>query len=265
MTIAGSDSGGGAGLQADLRTFAALGVYGTCVVTAVTAQNSREVMGQETLSAGMVGAQVEAVMRDIGCAAAKTGMLGNAGIVGAVAEAVRQYRIERLVVDPVLAASSGGDLLPPEALDTLRDLLLPLALVLTPNLPEAERLVGSSIESPEDRREAARRLHAMGARTVVIKGGHAHGTPGPSATDLYFDGKDFREFSAPRIDTPHTHGTGCTFSAAIAAHLARGAAPERAVELAKAFVTEAIRHAFPLGRGPGPVHQLHGLWESSPR
>ena len=260
LTIAGSDSGGGAGIQADLRTFAALGVYGTCVLTAVTAQNSREVLRQEALSPGMVRAQLEAVMRDIGCEAAKTGMLGNAGIVAAVTDAVREYRIEQLVVDPVMAASSGGDLFAPEALDSLRDLLLPLALVLTPNLPEAERLVGSPLESPEAVRRAARRLHAMGARKIVIKGGHTHGSPSPSATDLFYDGKDFRELTAPRLDTPHTHGTGCTFSAAIAAHLARGADVERAVELAKAFVTEAIRHGFPLGHGPGPVHQLHALW-----
>ncbi len=265
LTIAGSDSGGGAGIQADLRTFAALGVHGTCVTTAVTAQNSREVTGQETLSPGMVRAQLAAVLSDIGCEAAKTGMLGNAAIVAAVAEAVREYAIDRLVVDPVMAASSGGDLLAPEALDTLRDLLLPLALVLTPNLPEAERLVGMPIESPDAVRQAARRLHAMGARTVVIKGGHSHGPPSPSATDLYFDGKDFREFTAPRIDTPHTHGTGCTFSAAIAAHLARGAEPEQAVALAKAFVTEAIRHGFPLGHGAGPVHQMHALWASGQR
>jgi hydroxymethylpyrimidine/phosphomethylpyrimidine kinase len=249
MTIAGSDSGGGAGVQADLKTFQALGVYGASTLTAITAQNTVGVMAVHEIPTEIISAQIDAVVSDIGVDAAKTGMLSSVEIIGTVAERIRHWGLERLVVDPVMVAKSGDRLLREDAVQALVQELLPLALVLTPNIPEAEVLVGRALESDADIRQAAREILAMGPRTVVMKGGHRAG----DATDLLFDGRDFVALSSERFDTPNTHGTGCTFSAAIAAGLARGLTVEDAVSEAKRYVSEAIRLSVPLGGGHGPV------------
>ncbi len=254
LTIAGSDSGGGAGIQADLKTFTVYGVYGMTAITAVTVQNTEGVFGVVELPPDVVAAQVDVVARDIGVDAAKTGMLANAGIVEAVAEAVRRNGIERLVVDPVMRAKSGDPLLRPEAEQALIRHLLPRAWVVTPNLPEAERLAGFPIRTRGDMERAARTIHALGPRAVVVKGGHLEG--GVTADDLLYDGETFVWLTAPRVATRHTRGTGCTFSAAIAAGLARGWDLRTAVEKAKAFVTRSIERAPGLGRGHGPLHHM---------
>ncbi|HEU5230330.1 MAG TPA: bifunctional hydroxymethylpyrimidine kinase/phosphomethylpyrimidine kinase [Ktedonobacteraceae bacterium] len=248
LTIAGSDSGAGAGIQADLKTFAALGVYGLSALTALTAQNTLGVHAIMDAAPEFVEAQIDAVLEDIGTNAAKTGMLSSPDIIRAVASRVRKWQL-RLVVDPVMTAKGGDLLLQPEAVATLRTELLPLAEVVTPNLPEAEVLVGRRIETLDDMREAATILHELGPKHVVIKGGHRATEP----VDIYFDGTNFIELRAERIQTMHTHGTGCTFSAAIAAFLARGFSVEQAVTEAKHYITEAIRHAPALGHGHGPV------------
>jgi hydroxymethylpyrimidine/phosphomethylpyrimidine kinase len=258
LTIAGSDSGAGAGIQADLKTFAALGVYGTSVITAVTAQNTRGVNKIAALAPEMVTAQIEAVVTDIGAHALKTGMLANAAIIASVAEIVNKYRLRNLVVDPVMVATSGDLLIKKNAVAALRARLMPLATVVTPNVPEAEELTGMTLTRPDDFAEAARRIVAMGAGSVIIKGGHRAGP----ALDLFYDGRIFRRLHARRIRTKNTHGTGCTFSAAIAAYLARGENIETAVVLAKKYITSAIAHAFAVGSGHGPVHHFHRFWKS---
>jgi hydroxymethylpyrimidine/phosphomethylpyrimidine kinase len=257
LTIAGSDSGAGAGIQADLKTFAALGVYGTSAVTAVTAQNTLGVTGIAALAPAMVVAQIEAVLADIGADAVKTGMLANAPIIKAVAAAIRRTKLRNLVVDPVMVATSGDLLLKKNAVAALRDSLVPLATVVTPNVAEAEELTGIHLRTAEDFSEAARRIVAMGAASVVIKGGHRAGP----AVDLFYDGRHFRPLRAARIRTKNTHGTGCTFSAAIAAYLARGEKVETSAVLAKRYITGAIAKAFPVGAGHGPVHHFHKLWK----
>jgi hydroxymethylpyrimidine/phosphomethylpyrimidine kinase len=249
MTIAGSDSGGGAGIQADLKTFQALGVYGASTLTAITAQNTLNVRAVHEIPIELIGAQIDAVMEDIGVDAAKTGMLSSAEIIGTVAERIRFWRLDRLVVDPVMVSKSNDRLLREDAVQALVRDLLPLALVLTPNVPEAEVLVGRSLSTDDEIRTAAREIHALGPRTVVMKGGHRQG----EAVDLLFDGQTFHEFSSERFDTPNTHGTGCTFSAAIAAGLAQGLDVIDAVGTAKRYVSEAIRRSTPLGGGHGPV------------
>lgn len=254
LTIAGSDSGGGAGIQADLKTFSALGVYGMTAITAVTVQNTLGVTGFEAMSPSNVRDQIDAVSSDIGVDAAKTGMLANAAIVEAVAGAVEAAGIPNLVVDPVSVSKHGHALLAPDAVEVLRILVLPLATVVTPNLPEAESLSGLRVETPDDMRRAAEAIAELGPRAVLVKGGHA--ATGDVSTDLLFVAGEETWLTAPRVDTRHTHGTGCTLSAAIAAHLARGAGLLEAVRAGKAFVTEAIRHALPLGAGIGPVDQL---------
>ncbi len=260
LTIAGSDSGGGAGIQADLKTFAALGVYGTSVITSVTAQNSVGVQGVHDLPPEFVGRQVDSVLEDIVIDAAKTGMLSNAAITGIVAEKVKAHRIARLVVDPVMVAKSGASLLQPDAVKALIERLLPLALVVTPNLQEAGALSEVRIDGLDAMRVAATRIHALGPRYVVVKGGHLRGR----ATDLLFDGSTFTELDAERIDTRHTHGTGCVFSAAIAAELAKGSPVPEAVALAKRFVTAAIGHGFQLGKGHGPTDPMAAAQHLSP-
>jgi hydroxymethylpyrimidine/phosphomethylpyrimidine kinase len=249
MTIAGSDSGGGAGIQADLKTFQALGVYGASTLTAITAQNTVGVRAVHEIPTDVIAAQIDAVVEDIGVDAAKTGMLSSAEIIATVADRLRHWRLERLVVDPVMVAKSGDRLLREDAVHALVHELLPLAMVLTPNLPEAEVLVGRSLASDEEIRQAARDIFDLGPRAVVIKGGHRAG----DATDVLYDGRAFHVFEAEHVDTPNTHGTGCTFSAAIAAGLARGEDVVDAVESAKHYVNEAIRRSTPLGRGHGPV------------
>ena len=253
LTIAGSDSGGGAGIQADLKTFAAHGVYGLSAITAITAQNTRGVSAVEVLTPGIVVAQVAAVVDDFAVGAVKTGMLANAAVVGAVARVLRVAHVGPLVVDPVMVAKSGDRLLDDQAIGALMRELLPLAAVVTPNLPETEALAGLAIRSPEDQREAARRIAGTGAQAVIVKGGHADT---PDIVDLLFDGRSFTEFRHERVPGTSTHGTGCTFSAAIAAQLALGRGIEEAIPLAQAYVAKAIRNAPGLGTGHGPMGHL---------
>ena len=254
LTIAGSDSGGGAGIQADLKTFAALGVFGTCAVTALTDQNTRGVSGIHSVPADFVELQIAAVMEDIGADAAKTGMLANREIILAVARAVERYGIERLVVDPVLVSQHGAALLAADALDALVAALLPRALVVTPNTEEAGRIAGVEVSDRASQQRAAREIARLGPRYVLIKGGHL--PDADSATDLLYDGHDFEELTRARVATMHTHGTGCTLSAAIAAYLALGQPPERAIAHAKEFVTRAIEHGLDVGTGQGPVDPM---------
>ena len=256
LTIAGSDSGGGAGIQADLKTFSAYRVFGMSVITAVTAQNSLGVQGVENLPPAFVARQLRAVLEDFGADAAKCGMLSTAPIIDAVAAELARHRIEKLVVDPVMVAKSGDRLLQADAVAALSDRILPLALVVTPNLPEAEVLAGMRVVEPEHMEEAARRIHGMGPRYVLVKGGHLKG----DATDLLWNGREFTRFTAPRIDSANTHGTGCTFSAAIAAGLARGQALGDAIRSAKAYVTRAIREGFAAGRGVGQLRHFIQDW-----
>jgi hydroxymethylpyrimidine/phosphomethylpyrimidine kinase len=254
LTIAGSDSGGGAGVQADLRVFAVLGVHGSSAVTALTAQNTLGVRGVLETPPDFVRAQIDAVMEDIGADAVKTGMLSSSAIVETVADAIKRHRIRNLVVDPVMVAKGGGRLLRDDAVQALREKLLPLAKIATPNTEEALVLTGMSrISNRDELEEAARRIHALGPAAVLLKGGHLGGE---TSDDLWFDGKNFETLPGIRHDNRHTHGTGCTLSAAIAAWLARGAEPFEACQKAKDYVAEAIRSARPLGRGVGPVNHL---------
>jgi len=254
LTIAGSDSGGGAGIQADLKTFAALGVHGTSAITAITAQNTAGVTDILELPTSLVRAQIAAVVEDIGVQATKTGMLSSAAIIDTVVQAIEDYALRDLVVDPVMVAKGGAKLLRDDAVQALRERLIPLAAVVTPNLPEAEVLLEREIQTLDDRRRAARDLVAMGARAAVVKGGHAD-----DVTDVFFDGKQLVELPAQRIDSTNTHGSGCVFSAAIAAGLAMGVDPLAAVRQAKDFITEAIAGSLELGRGHGPVNPMFGL------
>jgi hydroxymethylpyrimidine/phosphomethylpyrimidine kinase len=250
LTIAGTDSGGGAGIVADVKTFTALGVWATAAVVAVTAQNSLGVQAAATLAPDLVRAQILAVATDIGIDAAKTGMLGSAELVKAVADAVREAGIDRLVVDPVMISKHGDPLLVAGALDSLRDDLLPLATVVTPNLPEATALVGFDVGDRPTMLEAARVLAGFGPELVVVKGGHLDDDGSP---DLLWSAGEARWLESVRLDSPNTHGTGCVFSAALAAELARGRTALEAAITAKRFVTGAIGASFSLGAGVGPV------------
>jgi hydroxymethylpyrimidine/phosphomethylpyrimidine kinase len=254
LTIAGSDSSGGAGIQADLKSFAAQGVFGASVLTALTAQNTMGVQSVHEVPAEFIAAQIDAVCADFQVHGTKTGMLASAEIVHTVVQKVQQCTLGNLVVDPVMVAKSGSVLLAAEAIHALRVELLPLALVVTPNIPEAGVLCGRHLdaESDEDLKNAAREILKMGARYVLIKGGHRAG----DATDVFFDGTNFETFSAPRIETKHTHGTGCTLSAAIAALLAKGQTVPQAVENAKTYITAAIAQAPGLGNGHGPLQHF---------
>jgi hydroxymethylpyrimidine/phosphomethylpyrimidine kinase len=250
LTIAGSDSSGGAGIQADLKTFAAHGVYGASAITAVTAQNTMGVTGAVALDADFVTAQIETVAGDIVLHAVKIGMLATAAIVEAVAATIQELDLPLVVVDPVMVAKSGDRLLDDDGVQMLCTELLPRALVVTPNIPEAEALCGRTIRSLEDGREAARRIHDMGASAVIIKGGHA---AGDEIVDLLFDGQAFTEWRTPRISTKNTHGTGCTFASAITANLALGRSLRESAFDAQQYVAGAIRHALAIGRGHGPL------------
>lgn len=254
LTIAGSDPSGGAGIQADLKTFHQFGVYGEAVITLLTVQNTVRVSRVEVMTPSLVLEQLEAVLEDIPPAAAKTGALGSAEMVSAVARAAAGFAFP-LVVDPVMVSKHGRPLLPESAVRAIREELLPRAALVTPNLPETEALTGIAIRSLDDMRRAACRIREMGARDVLIKGGHLDG----DATDLLFDGANWSEFSAPRLDTRHTHGTGCTYSAAITAGLALGAPLAAAVADAKRFIQEAIRTNPGLGHGSGPVNHHASL------
>ncbi|MBX6377238.1 MAG: bifunctional hydroxymethylpyrimidine kinase/phosphomethylpyrimidine kinase [Clostridia bacterium] len=250
LTVAGSDSGGGAGIQADLKTFLVCGVYGLSALTAVTAQNTREVRGVVTLPPDFVAAQIDAVLEDIGADAVKTGMLAEASVIAAVAAALRRHGMKAVVVDPVMVAKAGARLLATDAVATLVSELLPLAEVVTPNWPEAEALTGVEVRDGGGARAAAERLLRLGPRWVCVTGGHDGAA---EAVDVLTDGRSWYEFRAPRIETRHTHGTGCTFSAAVAAFRARGFDVPESVRRAKAFVTEAIRQGVPVGGGYGPT------------
>ena len=250
LTMAGSDSGGGAGIQADLKTFAVLGIHGTSAITAITAQNTTGVTDILELPTSLIREQIAVVVDDIGVHAAKTGMLSSAAIIATVADAVERYGIGNLVVDPVMVAKGGAKLLRDDAVTAMRDLLMPLAAVVTPNLPEAQVLLGREITTLDERRRAARDLVAMGARSAVVKGGHAEG----DVVDVFFDGKQLIELSAERIETPNTHGSGCVFSAAITAGIALGMEPLEAVRRAKKFITQAIANSIEIGHGHGPVN-----------
>ena len=258
LTIAGSDSGAGAGIQADLKTFAALGVYGTSAITAITAQNTVGVTQVLALNPKLVGAQIDAIIGDIGAHALKTGMLANVAIIEVVVNKIREHRLKNVVVDPVMVATSGDLLIQKSAVAALRSKLIPLATVVTPNIPEAEELTGMKLRSSEEMREAARLISKMGAKTVIIKGGHLKGP----AIDLFYDGKKFTALNAPRIRSKNTHGTGCTFSAAIAAYLAKGESIASAVVLAKKFITRAIRFSYSIGAGHSPVHHFYRYWKA---
>lgn len=250
LSIAGSDSGGGAGIQADLKTFLGCGVHGMSAITAVTVQNSLGVSGFYELPPQAVAEQVEAVVSDIGVDAAKTGMLASAAVIEAVADVIRRLAVFPLVVDPVAASQHGDSLLRPDALDALRRQILPLATVVTPNLGEVRLLTGIEVRTDDDMRAAARALHELGPQWVLVKGGHR---AGPSATDLLFDGSDFIELTSPRQDTRHTHGTGDTLASATCAALARGLGVPAAVRAGKRYVTAAVADSYPLGQGLGPV------------
>lgn len=259
LTIAGSDSCGGAGIQADLKTFSALGVYGMSAITAITAQNTCGVTNIRDLDVEIVRDQIQAVCSDIQVDAVKIGMLSNADIIKTVAEELQKTQITNIVVDPVMISKSGSHLLKPEAIGALKEILFPLAKVVTPNLMEAAEIVGEPVENKAEMEKAAVKIKAMGPRYVVIKGGHLPG----DACDLLYDGNEFLVFENTRIDTPHTHGTGCTFSSAIAAGLAKGLTVEAAVKAAKEFVTMAITYSFPLGHGVGPTHHFYDLYKKA--
>jgi hydroxymethylpyrimidine/phosphomethylpyrimidine kinase len=253
LTIAGSDPSGGAGIQADLKTFSSLRVYGMTVIAALTAQNTSGVSDVAEVAPDFVAKQLDAVLSDIVPDATKTGMLLTAEVIEIVAAKVLQYQLRNLILDPVIASSSGTALLRSNALDALRRLLLPLSLLITPNLDEARILTSRKIETTEDMEEAALQIHGMGASFILIKGGHLKGG---LATDVLFDGNQFIHLDARRIETRDTHGTGCVLSAAIAAYVAKGHPVPEAVRLGKEFVTNAIRNSLRLGRGTGPCDPL---------
>lgn len=262
LTIAGSDSSGGAGIQADLKTFSAFGVYGASVITALTAQNTRGVDAVHTVPGDFVAAQLEAVFSDLDLKAIKVGMVGSAGAASAVAEKLERVNDIPIVVDPVMVATSGDSLLESEAEDVLRNDLIPFAYLLTPNLHEAARLLDHPVASDEtEMRAQARALHDSGPSAVLVKGGH--GT-GQEVVDIFFDGTRFDRIAVPRIETKNTHGTGCTLSSAIAACLAQGASLRDSVFRAKAYLSGALAHAdaLDIGSGSGPVHHFHALWRA---
>jgi hydroxymethylpyrimidine/phosphomethylpyrimidine kinase len=246
LTIAGSDPGGGAGIQADLKTFAALDVYGASVITAITVQNTLGVIAVEPLAADLVTAQIEAVAGDMDLQATKIGMLATAAIVEAVTATIDELELPNVVVDPVLVATSGARLLDEDGLHVMRAELFPRALVVTPNIPEAEAISGYAIRSMEDAQEAARRIHDLGPGSVLITGGHAEGDV---VVDLLYDGDRFVELRTERVVTPPVHGTGCTFASALTAYVASGFTLEQAAERAQRYVARAIRHAFATGQG----------------
>jgi hydroxymethylpyrimidine/phosphomethylpyrimidine kinase len=257
LTIAGSDSGGGAGIQADLKTFAAHGVFGTSAITAVTAQNTRGVTSWIALPPAMVRAQIDAVISDIGADAVKIGMLANAELVTTVAAAIGALNLRHVVLDPVMVAKGGNALLEPSAVDAIRTTLVPLAHVVTPNAPEAEILAGMPVRSMADVLEAGRRIHEMGASVVLIKGGHIEGA---ESIDVAFTADESFELRGPRINSSSTHGTGCTLSSAIAANLALGMPIREALQRAREYVEGAIRHAPGLGGGHGPLNHFWRLY-----
>ena len=257
LTIAGSDCSGGAGIQADLKTFSAHGVFGMSVIVSVVAENTSRVISIQNITPDMIEKQIDAVFEDIEVDAVKIGMLSTPECMKAVAAKLAQYKPQNIVIDPVMYAKNGCSLMEPEAVDTLIDTMIPLADVLTPNIPEVEKISGMKISTVADMEIAALKIHAMGCKAVVVKGGHADG----SALDVLFDGKKIYHFDTVRIDTQNTHGTGCTFSSAVASQLAKGVSIEKAVGLAKAYVTMAIKHSLAIGKGCGPTHHFYELYK----
>jgi hydroxymethylpyrimidine/phosphomethylpyrimidine kinase len=255
MTIAGSDSGGGAGIQADIKTFAALGVYGTSVLTAVTAQNTREVAAIAEVPDEVVIAQIDTVIEDIGASAVKTGMLSSRSLIQNIVDRLEAWGVPQLVVDPVMISKSGVPLLSRDAVSTVRNELLPIASVVTPNLHEAGILAGFEVTSHPRMEDAARAIRQLGPGVVVVKGGHLDGTP----VDLVLDNDEIHWLEGTRVETPNTHGTGCTFSAAIAALLAHGCGSLEAISLAKRYVANALQHSYRIGEGYSPVNHFAPL------
>ncbi len=256
LTIAGSDSGAGAGIQADLKTMAANGVYGLTVITSITAQNTKGVTAVHDVPVSVVEAQIDALFEDFEIAAVKTGMLSSVEIVEAVSKKLNQYKVSMLVVDPVMVSKSGHALLQPNAVEAMKSALIPQALLVTPNVPEAQQLSGIEIKSLADARQAAKAIHKLGCRQVLIKGGHLLAE---KSVDLLYDGRFFSVFKTEYIDSPHTHGTGCTYASAIAAQLAKGKSLPDAVQTAKTYLTEAIRHGLAIGHGIGPTNHFYFL------
>ena len=262
MTIAGSDSGAGAGIQADLKTFGAMGVFGTCTVTTVTAQNTVGVTAAQAMPTSLIEAQIDAIMADIGADAVKTGMLPGADIIRCVAQRLEYHALAPAVIDPVLVNSAGVPLFNDEAVDALKSSLFPLATVITPNSHEAALLTGLEINTVDDLKRAAKLLvNELGASNALVKAGRIEGP----ATDVLYDGSHFLTFTSQRIDTPNNHGTGCSLASAIAAGLAQGLPLPDAIRQAKNYVTAAIRAAFPIGRGRGPLNHFHQLWPPPPQ
>jgi len=260
LTIAGSDSGGGAGIQADIKAMQANGVFAASVLTAITAQNTQAVTASMPLPIDMVAAQVDAVLGDMSVQVVKTGMLATAPIIHCVASKMREWHVDSLVVDPVMVSTSGYALLAPDAEAAYKEALFPLATLVTPNSKEAEHLTGLAIATVDDAKEAAVAIHGWGAQAVLVKGGHLEKEV--EAIDVLYDGQAFEMFAAPRIDTQHTHGTGCTYASAIAANLAKGYGLLAAVERAKRYVTAAIQHGLAIGQGHGPTHHFYFLNQS---
>lgn len=257
MTIADSDSGGVVGIQADLKTFAAFGVYGTSAITAITAQNTKGVMKVQQLPVEMVEAQIDAIVGDIGADAVKTGTLASASIIIAVAARIKAHGLTKVVVDPVMFATSGDRLLLEEVVAAYKSDLFPVATVVTPNIPEAEAVTGVKIKNIMGMKAAAKLINRMGAKNVLVKGGHLEGE---EVVDVLFDGTQYMDFPGERIQTTNTHGTGCTLSSAIASGLAHGRPLDESVAVAKLYVTEALRSAFPMGQGHGPLNHLYAWW-----
>ncbi|MFP3154109.1 bifunctional hydroxymethylpyrimidine kinase/phosphomethylpyrimidine kinase [Lachnospiraceae bacterium ZAX-1] len=258
LTIAGSDCSGGAGIQADLKTFSAHGVFGMSVITSVVAENTSRVIDIQDVRTDMIAKQIDAVFEDIIPDSVKIGMLSNRETMLIVAEKLKEWTPKNVVIDPVMYAKNGSALMNPEAIDTLLSAIVPFADLITPNIPEAEKMSGINIDTQDDMKKAARIIHDMSCRFVLVKGGHAVG----DATDILFDGSEFCSFTAQRIDTINTHGTGCTFSSAIASNLALGLPLTKAVERAKEYVTGAIRHSLPLGKGNGPTNHFYKFFNS---
>ena len=256
LSIAGSDCSGGAGIQADIKTFSAHGLFGMTVITSVVAENTFRVTDIQDVRPDMIEKQIDDIFEDIPPDAVKVGMLSCRETMMAVAGRLREWEPRNIVIDPVMYAKGGSPLMEESAISTLISELVPLADLITPNIPEAEKMTDMTIKTNDDMRQAARRIHAMGCRAVVVKGGHADG----DAVDILFDGNAFYEYPAPRVDTKHTHGTGCTFSSAIASNLALGLTVNEAVGKAKEYINTAITHAPRLGKGNGPVHHFYDLW-----
>ena len=256
LTIAGSDCSGGAGIQADIKTMSALGVFGMSVIVSVVAENTSRVISIEDVSPKVIADQIDAVFEDIEVDAVKVGMLSTPECMKAVAQKLNQYKPRHVVIDPVMYAKNGCPLMDPDSVDTMISLVTPYADLLTPNIPEAEKIAGMTITNLQEMREAAQRICAMGPKAVLVKGGHAQG----DAVDVLFDGKEFYEYTAERIPTKNTHGTGCTYSSAIASNLALGYSLQEAVRRGKAYVTTAIRHSLALGKGCGPTHHFYDVY-----